>query len=167
MYPFDGRSFVRRLPSPGIDQPLLPGAAVDEDVDKSADFCRQMMAMRIDRADRQFHWPVVRKQTNKSTRFEIAGDKKARRQTDAGAVKRRQPQHLAAVGEQVACDRCDGGRALAVDKMPSVLKWIMHVRNAIVVGEFGQLLRRSVLFEIARRAAQHVTPLGEAAYDEV
>jgi hypothetical protein len=36
------------MPSPGIDQPLLPGTAIDEDVDKFADFCRQMMAMRID-----------------------------------------------------------------------------------------------------------------------
>src|SRR5579859_6822350 len=96
------RSGAYAVCSPGIDQPLLPGTAVDEGVDKSADFCRQMMAMRIDRADRQLHRPVVRKQTNKSARFEVAGNKKARRQTDAGAVKRRQPQHLAAVGEQVA-----------------------------------------------------------------
>ena len=92
-------SSVHRLPSPGIDQPLLPGTAVDEDVDKSADFGRQMMAMRIDRANRQFHWPVVRKQTNKSTRFEIAGNKKTRRHADADAFERRPSQCLAAVGD--------------------------------------------------------------------
>lgn len=96
------RSGVGRLPSPGIDQLLLPGAALDKKIDESADFCRQMMTMRIDSIHRQFHRLVLRQQANQSAHLEVTSNEEARRHGDADALERRKPQRLAAVGDQIA-----------------------------------------------------------------
>jgi hypothetical protein len=45
-------SGVYHLPSPGVDQLLLLGAAVDKKIDKPADLGRQMMTMGIDSVHR-------------------------------------------------------------------------------------------------------------------
>ena len=62
----------------GIDQLLLLGTVVDEQVDEGADLCRQMVTMRIDRVHRELHRPVFRQETDQPARFEIIADQKSR-----------------------------------------------------------------------------------------
>ena len=109
------------------------GTAVDKKIDEPADLGRQMVTMRIDSVQREFHRPVVGQQANKAARFQIVSDQEPRRQTDAEALKRRLSQRLAAVGDQIARDPRDGRGTFAVDKMPSILKRIKRVSDAIAV----------------------------------
>ena len=55
----------------GIDQLLLFGAVLREQIDEGPDLRREMMAVRIDRIHREFDRPVFRQQANQPAGFEI------------------------------------------------------------------------------------------------
>jgi hypothetical protein len=134
-------------------EPVAPGERLSKRVDENAHLCRQMLAVRIDRRDREHRGWVVPQQGHDGTGSKLLMEVERRNERYPETSHHSEAQQLRVGRNEVSRDAHRERRAVRANEAPLVSERGEGVANAVVGGKIGRARRLGMSFRGRRRSS--------------